>query len=218
MDYTNSPKTKDGHVEKIRQKIKKSMDPVLYKHSMATLDSALHLYEKHFIKNTDKNKGSQKYARDTYRLSVSALLHDYAKIFSYEELVDMALENRWDIDKFSLNCRPILHGIIGDFVAERDFGISDRKILDAIKYHSTGRKNMSIIEKIIYISDKIEKTREYEGVGVLRRLSEKDLDICLLEVYKRTVIYVLNKNQALHPQTCGIWNNICGGVDLNVIR
>ena len=217
MDYINSSKTEGKLIEEIKEKLKRSMSAKLYEHSIGTRKYASVLLKKHYDKIAGIS-GNRTARKDmALKVSLAALLHDYAKIFSYEELIGFAGRYGWNVDSFALGCRPILHSFIGDFLVERDFGIHDRDILDSIKYHSTGRKNMGIIEKIIYISDKIEQTRDYMDIGLLRKFADRDIDTCLLEVYKRNIIYVLNKNQSLYPKTCGIWNEICGGVDLNVI-
>jgi HD superfamily phosphohydrolase YqeK len=76
----------------------------------------------------------------------------------------------------------------------------------------SGSVKMSTTDKILYISDKIEETRDYEGVEKLRQLSLKDINLCLLEVYKSNIIYVIKGNNVLHPETAKIWNYIHGGL------
>ena len=87
----------------------------------------------------------------------------------------------------------------------------DEKILKAIRQHTTGYCNMSMEDKILIIADKAEEGRKYEGVEKIRELALKDLNLCLIEVYKNTIIYVINKGKLLHPDTCRVWNSICGG-------
>jgi HD superfamily phosphohydrolase YqeK len=70
---------------------------------------------------------------------------------------------------------------------------------------------LNLEEKILFVADKVEKTRKYDGVEDLRILALKDINLCLIEVYKNTIIYVINKNDLLHPDTSRIWNSICGG-------
>ena len=100
---------------------------------------------------------------------------------------------------------------MGDFLVARDFGIKNKKILRSVKYHTIGSVNMSLEEKILFIADKVEKGRKYEKVERLRKLVLKDINLCLIEVYKNNIIYVINNNRLLHPDTSGIWNSICGG-------
>ena len=71
---------------------------------------------------------------------------------------------------------------------------------------------MGGIARLLYISDKLERGRDYEGVENLRKISLENIDLCLLEVYKSNIIYVIMNNHALHPDTSKIWNYICGGL------
>ena len=70
---------------------------------------------------------------------------------------------------------------------------------------------MSLLDKILYISDKIGEDRNYEDIERYRKLSLQNINLCLLEVYKSNIIYVITKHNFLHPDTSKIWNYICGG-------
>ena len=147
-----------------------------------------------------------------FDLAVAAILHDYGKIFSIEELKDIAVKQKLRISDFELNCEPILHSCIAPFLLKRDFKIKKKDVLNSVRIHTTGSLKMSITDKILYIADKIEETRDYEGVGKLRHLSLEDINLCLLEVYKSNIIYVIKGNNVLHPDTAKIWNYIHGGL------
>jgi HD superfamily phosphohydrolase YqeK len=98
------------------------------------------------------------------------------------------------------------------FLLKRDFKIKERDVLNCTGMHTTCSLKMSIMDKILYIADKIEETRDYEGVEKLRHLSLEDINLCLLEVYKSNIIYVIKGNKVLHPDTAKIWNYIHGGL------
>ena len=68
---------------------------------------------------------------------------------------------------------------------------------------------MDLVDKIVYISDKIEYGRQYEDIDYLREISLKNIDLCLLEVYKNNIIYIIRRNKSFYSQTFNIWNNIC---------
>lgn len=175
------------------------MDPPLFNHSINTMEFALKIansYEKNI---------------NLCDLCIASLVHDYGKTFDTEELVRLAIKHRLDISEFEFELKPLIHGFIGDFLIVRDFAIKDAKILKSVKNHTIGSVNMSIEEKILFIADKVEKSREYDKVEELRKLALKDINLCLIEVYKNNIIYVINKNCLLHPDTSGIWNSICGG-------
>jgi len=94
----------------------------------------------------------------------------------------------------------------------RDFNIAETKILRAIKYHTIGYCDMSMEDRILFIADKVEKSRNYEGVEYLRALSLENINLCLLELYKNNIIYIIKGNNLMHPDTVRVWNNICGGI------
>jgi predicted HD superfamily hydrolase involved in NAD metabolism len=147
-----------------------------------------------------------------FNLASAAILHDYGKIFHFEELKAIAVKQKLRISDFELNCEPILHSFMAPFLLKRDFKIKARDVLNSVRIHTTGSSKMNMTDKILYIADKIEETRDYEGVDKLRHLSLEDINLCLLEVYKSNIIYVIKGNNVLHPDTAKIWNYIHGGL------
>jgi predicted HD superfamily hydrolase involved in NAD metabolism len=194
-------------IEKLKKIIESRMSPDLYIHSISTMDNAVKLASIHLNKSSSLKNSN----RLLYKLCISCILHDYGKIFLPSDLVKIAEREKIKLSKFELACEPLLHGYLAPYLIKRDFGIKDTFILNSVKYHSTGSCNMNIVDKILYISDKIEETRNYENVDFLRSLSRKNINLCLLEVYKSNIIYLMAKNKFLHPDTNKIWNNILGG-------
>jgi predicted HD superfamily hydrolase involved in NAD metabolism len=202
MDYINSSiqgAEEKEHIGQLVSRMKELVRPSLFDHSLGTLEFAMEM------------AASNQEDVDLYRLAVSSVVHDYGKIFSGSHLKKIAITNKLDLEEIELKMEPILHSLIGDFLVSRDLGIKDEKILKAVKIHTIGSPNLSLEEKILFVADKIEKTRKYDGIEDLRVLALKDLNLCLIEVYKNTIIYVINKNNLLHPDTSRIWNSICGG-------
>ncbi|MGM0366950.1 MAG: bis(5'-nucleosyl)-tetraphosphatase (symmetrical) YqeK [Actinomycetota bacterium] len=210
MDYINNrylEKSQESYLESLLSSMRKLMSRDLYLHTTGTLKFSAKLSDK-YIFGKEINKSNI----DTFlKLCISSILHDYGKIFKYEELKNIAVKNNLGLSEFEIGCRPILHSFVGDYLVARDYNIRDTEILKIIKYHTIGYCDMSLWHKILFISDKIEETRNYGSVDDLRKLSFKSLDLCLLEVYKNNIIYNVNKNNLLHPKTSVIWNNICGG-------
>lgn len=195
-------------IEKLKKTIESKMPPDLYDHSISTLNYAGKLANIYLNKSTGSGKPEQLF----YKLCVSCILHDYGKIFSPQDLVKIAEREKIRLSKFELACEPLLHGFLAPYLIKRDFGIKDPHIFNAVKYHTIGSCKMDIMDKILYISDKIEETRNYENIDYLRSLSGKNINLCLLEVYKSNIMYLITKNKFLHPDTSKIWNNILGGI------
>jgi predicted HD superfamily hydrolase involved in NAD metabolism len=169
--------------ESLRVQIKKSR----YRHTQGVLESATEL--------------AVRYGADQQKTAVAALLHDYAKDYSREELLLLAARYQLDIDDLMKHAFQLLHGIVAAAIARHEYQIDDPDILLAIENHTTGRRDMGIIEKIIYLSDFIEPGRHYPGVEELRALAKEDLDKAVFKALNNTMIYVLTTGKLLHPKT-----------------
>ncbi|MBE7068576.1 MAG: nicotinate (nicotinamide) nucleotide adenylyltransferase [Clostridiales bacterium] len=137
---------------------------------------------------------------DEKKAITSALFHDCAKNLP---------QNSPLLEKFSLPTEwgevpeSVVHQFQGAYLAERFFGITDREILDAIRYHTSGRTAMGELEKLIFLADMVEEGRSYEGVDELRDLFWKgdDLDGCLVKALEETVAFLQKKGADIYPLT-----------------
>lgn len=96
---------------------------------------------------------------------------------------------------------PVLHQYIGALLAERKFGVTDEDVLNAIRYHTSGRANMSQLEKLVFLSDMLEAGRTYEGVEGLRKLFWEDIDCCLKEALREQIIYLRTTGKPIFALT-----------------
>ena len=95
------------------------------------------------------------------------------------------------------------HQFAGAYVAEKHFGVTDEDVLNAIRYHTSGRPNMSELEKLIFLADMLEEERHYDGVEELRALfwAREGLDACLTEALYQTLQFIKNKKEKMYPLT-----------------
>ena len=105
------------------------------------------------------------------------------------------------LDKKYIDNANLSHGKIAAIMIQRDFDISDEDIINAVSYHTTGRPNMSLLEKIIYIADAVEPNRNYPGVDELRRVVKEDLDKAIYMSLSRTIDYVSSEGNYLDEDT-----------------
>ncbi len=125
---------------------------------------------------------------------LSALLHDCAKYLDYKSVQGFSLPNGVP--------EPVIHSFLGAYVAQTVLGVKDEQVLDAIRYHTSGKANMTTLGKLIFVADMIEKGRSYEGVDVLRKLYEQgDFEKCFLECLKEEAIHLKNKKQDVYFET-----------------
>jgi len=142
---------------------------------------------------------------------IAALLHDIAKDFSEEELIKMASESDWKIDKYEKLLPSLLHAPVGADIARRKFNISDHDILEAIRYHTVGSPDMGKLALIIFVADIIEPERKFPGVEKLRLKAQEDLIEAVVAVCNCTLRYNINKERIIHPNTLLLRNKYIGG-------
>ncbi|GFR36282.1 hypothetical protein TCEA9_20940 [Thermobrachium celere] len=100
-----------------------------------------------------------------------------------------------------------MHAYVGAHIAREYFSIDD-DIFNAIYYHTVGRKDMSILEKIIFIADVIEEGRNFSGVEELRKLAFQDIDLAIIKSCELTIQYVISRGLLLHNNTVELRNSL----------
>ncbi|HAQ41678.1 MAG TPA: phosphohydrolase [Clostridiales bacterium] len=118
------------------------------------------------------------YGVDEEKAKIAGLLHDCGK-------------------RMTKGQDNLTHSKTGAELAEEVFDVHDKEILNAIMYHTTGRENMTMLEKIIFIADKIEPRRKYDGVEELRKKAYTDIDAAVIMSLENTIEYVKKRNLKL---------------------
>ncbi len=139
------------------------------------------------------------YGIDEKKAEIAALFHDMCK-----EMPEHIMNNyikKYKLDSKYINNKNLAHGKIAAIIMEKDYGIKDQDILNAVSYHTTGRANMSRLEKIIYLADAIEPNRNYPGVDKLRKAAFVDLDEACILSLSRTIEYIKLKELFLDEDT-----------------
>ena len=97
---------------------------------------------------------------------------------------------------------PVLHQYSGAYVAEKFFEVTDGEVLDAIRYHTSGRADMTSLEKLVFLSDMLESGRQFDGVEKLRKIfREEGLDPCMRQALKDTLSYLEKSGGEIYPLT-----------------
>lgn len=169
------------------EKIENLLSKKRYKHVKGVVKTAVKL--------------ARKYEADIEKCKVAAILHDYAKQFSHEEIEVFIKKHDLKVDDLEADSRELVHSKIAAKIAEEEFGISDQEILNAISYHTTGRADMTMIEKIIFVADSIEEGRIYPGVDSIREISFIDIDNAMLCILDNTISYLINSGAKIHPNS-----------------
>lgn len=154
-------------------------------------------------------KLSEIYNLDSDKAYLAGLVHDCAKYLSKEQINEYVNKYEIYLDELEEESSALSHSIVGSFIAKYEFNIEDEDIINAIRYHTTGREDMSMLEKIIYMADLIEENRKFPIVGRLRELTYgKDLNKALLVSFDNTIKFVIDNNQLIHPRTVSARNHI----------
>jgi len=144
---------------------------------------------------------------DLDKTRVAAILHDYCKFWPDDRLVNWIQTHHLPQDLLAYN-KELWHAFVGAEAALRLFQIEDEEILNAIRYHTTGRPNMSKLEKIIWLADYIEPGRRFPGVDEVRACAEKDLDQALLKAINQTIVFLIERGQKVYPLTLSARNDV----------
>ena len=148
-----------------------------------------------------------KYGEDQEKAYFAGLVHDICKEDSWEEQRRLMLAGDFAPDLAELHSRKLWHGIAGAYFIETEFGVEDRDVLNAVRFHTVGRSGMSMLEEIIYIADMISEERDYKGVGKMRKLAFDNLQLCMLEALRDAASSVLKKGGMLPSYTIAAYNH-----------
>lgn len=141
---------------------------------------------------------------DEQQALVAGLLHDIAKCLPDEKLIGDCEEYGLPISSCERKSPYLLHGKLGAYYAKTRFGILDPNILSAITYHTTGKPDMNLLEKIVFVADFIEPGRSGYGIPNMKQIRElafTNLDKAVFEILKSTITYLETKNASIDTTT-----------------
>ncbi len=147
---------------------------------------------------------AQHYGADEKKAQVAALLHDSTKRLSLEEQLSLCSHYHIPLDDLERKTLKLLHAKTGAALARDVFGV-DQEIYDAIFYHTTGKADMTLLEKILYLADYIEPSRDFPGVDTLRSTCYEDLDKGLEMGLAMSVEDLKQMGAPVHPATLEAW-------------
>jgi len=172
--------------DKMEYKLKKALDHQRFEHTL----------------------GVEKTAREMARIfgvseeqaALAGLLHDCAKCMPLERMLKAAKHE--EVDPVMKESKALMHAVAGRCVARDVYNVEDEAVLDAIRWHTTGRADMTALDKIIYLADMIEPSRKpYPGLEPLRALCMKDLDQAMHTALQMSLKHVQEQGKTLHPDT-----------------
>jgi len=168
----------------IEDYLKNNLTEKRYRHTLGVVATAEHLAIQHGV--------------DVNDAKLAGLLHDVAKEMEIQAVGEMLRSHR-DVDYLN-HSQKVWHAPVGAYVAKEKFGIENEGVLNAIRYHTTGRSAMTPLEKVIFVADYTEPNRTYEGCVHVRDLWS-DLDQAVCEILRQKVEKVQAASKGMHPDT-----------------
>ncbi len=150
---------------------------------------------------------AEKYGADKEKAYIAGLLHDITKNKSREEHLKILSEFDiilTDADK----SENLLHAISGAVYVKNVLNIEDADTINAIRFHTTARANMSLLEKIIYLADFTSADRKYSDIDTMRRLADTDVDSAMMYSLSYTIKKLLSLSMPIHPDSVSAYNEI----------
>ncbi|WP_055107335.1 bis(5'-nucleosyl)-tetraphosphatase (symmetrical) YqeK [Paenibacillus ihumii] len=177
MDYTR---------EELMAIVSGQMPERRWAHTLGVMESAVML--------------ARRYGEDPQRADLAALLHDVAKYWPMEQQEAVIRDHQLNMELLDYD-KQLLHAEVGAFVAQQDYGVEDAGVIDAIRYHTSGRVGMTKLDKIICLADYIEPGRDFPGVDRIRELAEHSLEAALVAGLDSTISFLIEKRKRIFPTT-----------------
>ena len=149
---------------------------------------------------TEAVRLAEHWGADVDEAREAAILHDITKHLDMDDQLQLC--RKYDIMTDTVEAAEVklLHAKTGAAVARFEYGMS-QAVSDAIMWHTTGRADMTLLEKIIYIADYMEPTREFEGVDILRSLAYSDLNLAIVMGLKMSIEDMRSRGITPHLRT-----------------
>ena len=173
---------------KTKKTLRKYLDRDRFEHSEGVMYTAAAL--------------AMRYGENLEKAQIAGILHDCAKCIPDNKKLKICEKNHIEITEAE-RCSPfLLHAKVGAYIAKEKYNIEDTEILDAIACHTTGKPAMTLLEKIIYISDYIEPMRnKASNLEEVRKMAFVDLDETLFKILSDTLVYLEKSSKKMDPMT-----------------
>lgn len=178
-------------IEEVKKSLKERLSDYRYNHCLRVADVAKDL--------------AKFYKEDEGQAYFAGLVHDMAKEFTKEENLEFVKSHNLPEEVLNKENSKFLHGTIGAIIAKETYHFTD-DMFNAVYYHTAGRPGMSKLEKIVYLADKIEPGKNYEGIESERKLAYQDLDQAVILCLKTKIVKLTKEGKSIHPNTIDTLN------------
>lgn len=169
--------SRSSNIKKIRKAMEKALDDKRFEHTLGVSYTAAAL--------------AMRYDEDILKAETAGMLHDCAKCLSNEKRLYICDKHNISVNAIERSNPFLLHPKVGSYIAMQNFHIHDTDTINAILNHTTGRPNMSLLEKIIFVADYIEPSRKQApNLSEIRKLAFRDLDEALVYILGDILVYL----------------------------
>lgn len=186
------------------------MNEKTYDYYVSVLREKLSDYRLHHSLEVAKSAKAlaEKYGGDSEKMYTAGLLHDVLKEADTDEIFHYAEKYGIKMTALERNTPKLWHAMVGAEYIKNELNIDDEEIITAVRYHTTGRAEMSLSEKILFVADFISVDRNYNGVDAVREKAEKSLEAAMDEGLSFTIADLVKEGKAVHPDTVHAYNDI----------
>jgi predicted HD superfamily hydrolase involved in NAD metabolism len=178
----------DRKISDVSKCMKKKLDEKRYLHTLSVAHTAACM--------------AMCYGYNPQKAYLAGLLHDNAKCIPHDKKIALCAKYKLETSIVERKNPDLLHARLGSILAAKKYDITDAEILSSIAYHTTGRPDMTLLEKIIYIADYIEIRRKpLPDMEKIRRLAFSDINACMLLILENTIRYLTEKEAAIDEIT-----------------
>ncbi len=175
-------------LEKIQKKLEKKLKKERYQHTLGVMYTAGSL--------------AMRYNENLEEALTAGLLHDCGKYCAVKDQIKLCQKHHIQLTPAELETPALIHAKLGAYLAEKKYGIENPRVLDAIRYHTTGRPHMSMMDKIIYLADYIEPNRKIiPGLAMIRQLSFTNIEQAVCQCANSTLKYLEKSRRFIDPMT-----------------
>ncbi len=188
---TMNTRTRD---EQFTQIIRTRLGDYRYRHSLCVAQEAARL--------------ADRYGGDTARAYTAGLLHDIMKDTAPNIQLQILSDFGILLDKVEQHSKTLWHARAGEAFLRHILCVEDEELLRAVRYHTTGRAGMSLLERILFVADFTSADRDYPDVDVMRRLADQSLEEAMKYGIDYTIRDLLEQGRPIHPDTVAAYNDI----------
>ncbi|MFD0674082.1 bis(5'-nucleosyl)-tetraphosphatase (symmetrical) YqeK [Cohnella sp. GCM10027633] len=180
-------------LELLREATRGQMPDKRWRHTLGVVDTAIEL--------------AGRFGGDVRKAELAALLHDYSKSWQTSRMEKVIREERLPPELLEYD-KELWHAHVGAWAVRTEHGIADEEVLDAIRYHTSGRESMTLLDKIVCLADYMEPGRDFPGVDRIRELAKTSLEQALIAGFDSTIALLLERGRRIFPLTISARNGL----------